>query len=523
MALAKARSANPSAHIVPIIRESVSGMSVYRQSLNFVVGMAVSKLFPGCAFRTEHAFGLESSDLCTAYYGEIFNAAENVPKVLTPEQLTALQNTTQQIIQENHEIDVCSLNAKDALREFHRLGLVYACSLVLSQSSSTITVNRCEDYFSPHLLPLAPRTGCVHLFRIVQYADGIVLEFPSAAEPQVLPSLPPSPTHCVHRNWQIENTRWNDLSLGCVGNLNKAIMDGDAKELVHLCEAQQNSDVIDIAREIAKRNGVKMVLIGGPSSSGKTTFASKLTLHLRLLGVRPLTLSIDDYYRDTTDKLYPRNSEGRLDYENIEAIRLDLLNKHLNSLLNGEEVETPLYDFKTSKPKDKGLVRRLDPNGVIVAEGIFCLNDQLTAKIPAEKKFKIYMSPMSQLNLDENSYFSNQRLRVLRRICRDKTHRNQNAEQTITRWTMVRQGEERNIFPFMNDVDLVFNSSLAYEIPVLSVFVLPLLRTVGPDSIAYRTARQLISFLENFEPIPAAHVPSTSLLREFIGGSDFDD
>eukprot|EP00300_Choanocystis_sp_HF-7_P021755 c20850_g1_i1.p1 GENE.c20850_g1_i1~~c20850_g1_i1.p1 ORF type:complete len:591 (+),score=139.49 c20850_g1_i1:66-1838(+) len=520
MAISAARNTHSSAKVEPVTLESSGGISIYRQTLSFVAGMAANIAFPGHTLRTEHAFGLESSEVCTAYYCEISKLDQDTQLSMGPDEIHTLRKTMENIVASNFEIEVCSLNAPDVLQAFERQNMPYAHTLIDSMNTATVVVNRCQGYLSPHIVPLAHLTGVLDQYRIEPYGNGLVLLFPSPLLP--LPNGPPPSPHAIHEQWRWDNARWNVLNLGCVGDINKVVVEGDSGDLVHLGEAQQDKEIMELAQRIAQKQNTKLVLIGGPSSSGKTTFAAKLVIHLRLLGLRPMAISVDDYYRDITWPSYPRTAEGKLDFENIQALRLDLLNTHLNALMRGEEVEMPVFDFKLSRPKEKGVRRKMPSGGIIVAEGIFCLNPQLTAQVDDDKKFKLYMAPMSQLNLDEHSFFSNQRLRVLRRICRDKLFRNRNAEQTIQQWAAVRLGEEKNLFPFMTDVDAVFNSSLAFELPVISVFALPLLRTVSPNSPAFRTARQLIAFLEFFEPIPAQHISSTSILREFIGGSSFD-
>eukprot|EP00299_Pterocystis_sp_00344_P011468 c5356_g1_i2.p1 GENE.c5356_g1_i2~~c5356_g1_i2.p1 ORF type:complete len:642 (+),score=170.83 c5356_g1_i2:34-1959(+) len=551
-------------HPIPIASEH--GMSVYRASLCYLLGMATQDVFPQHCIRIEHAFGLESSSLAVGYYCSLVkvpvvpeaaaDAPEPSPKVLVDptghkrlsiggdlaaeirnkleamervcedcevkaSDVSKIKKRMEELVAANVAIRPVLMDTGVAVANLERSHQFYAIKLLESRNAPFVTVNRCLDFISVRTRVLAPRTGLLGVFDLVPHKNGMLLQFPTADAPTICRPVQPHPT--VHSMWESDNQLWNDLEIGCVGDLNKVIMQGQAKKIVHLSEAFHDLKIVEMAKRISERaSSVKMVLISGPSSSGKTTFASKLSIHLQILGVRTVALSIDDYYRAHNDPAYPRDSRGNLDYECIDALRLDLLNEHLVKLFKGEEVETPVFDFKISAPKPTGVKRQLTKGAVLICEGIFCLNPKLTASISDASKFKIYISPHSQLNLDEFSYFSNQMLRLIRRTSRDFLHRNRNAQQTLHQWQSVKEGEEKNIFPFMENADVMFNSSLEYEMSVLSVYVMPLLRTVPSNSDEFFIARNLIAFLEHFQPIPSSIVPSSSLLREFIGGSDFE-
>eukprot|EP00301_Raphidiophrys_heterophryoidea_P001397 c10676_g1_i1.p1 GENE.c10676_g1_i1~~c10676_g1_i1.p1 ORF type:complete len:619 (+),score=174.98 c10676_g1_i1:110-1858(+) len=519
ISVSRAMDMNIDASVELVSASSDLGMKVYRATLTFVLGMAVREIFPTRVLRVEHSFGVESSVLSTAHFCELVSVDENGDTVaqVTAEEIAQVQAQMQRIVEQDLPINVVLVSAAQAIDVMQELNQFYSKKLLESKNAPAAYLNRCLDYATLHHRPLAPRTGIVKTFSLRPYQSGLLLCFPSFSEETFKSQY----NSRIHEMWESDNQLWNELGIGCVGQLNDEIMRGQALRLSRLCEAFHDLKIVEVAKAIAaRRSNVRIVLIAGPSSSGKTTFASKLSVHLEILGLHPIALSVDDYYKPQDDPTYPRDSSGKHDFEHVDAIRTDLLNDHLTKLFAGEEVEVPRFDFKAGQPKPNGVPTRLGKGGVIIAEGIFCLNEKLTSRIPAEQKFKVYISPMSQLNVDEQSFFSNQMIRVIRRISRDYMSRGRNAEQTIQKWHSVRAGEERNIFPFLNQADLVFNSSLEYEIPVLSVFVAPLLRTVRPNSPAYLTARQLLLFLEQFQPIPTQIVPSTSLLQEFIGGEE---
>ena len=310
------------------------------------------------------------------------------------------------------------------------------------------------------------------------------------------------------------------LRVGSVGRLDELIREGGIQDFVQVAEALQDKKIAEIADRInALRDQVRVVLIAGPSSSGKTTFSKKLMIQLRVVGRNPITISLDDYYKphDRT----PRDEEGKPDFESLDALDVELLNDTLVRLLRAEEVETPIFDFHAGARKPEGRKMRLPDRAILILEGIHGLNDALTPLVPRESKHKIYVSALTQLNLDDHNRIATTDNRLIRRIVRDSQFRGHSALQTLTMWPSVRRGEDRNIFPFQNGADSAFNSALDYELAVLKVYADPLLASVKPDAPEYQEARMLLSFLSNFAPLHPRWVPATSILREFIGESAF--
>ena len=309
------------------------------------------------------------------------------------------------------------------------------------------------------------------------------------------------------------------MNVGTVYKLNKTVKEDKIKYLILLSEALHEKKISQIADRIAKRNGVKMVLIAGPSSSGKTTFAQRLGIQLKINGLRPVTISVDNYFVEREDT--PRNEKGEYDFESIHAIDIDLFNKHLLALLNGEEVEMPEFDFHEGTKKYNGNKIKLEKDDVLVIEGIHCLNDELTKRIPHDQKYKIYISALTVLNMDAYNRISTTDTRLIRRIVRDNQFRGYSAKDTISTWNNVNIGEEKNIFPFQEEADSIFNTSLIYELGVLKKEAMPLLEQITNDEPEYAEAQRLLEILRYFEPISKDIVPSNSLLKEFLGGGDF--
>ena len=309
------------------------------------------------------------------------------------------------------------------------------------------------------------------------------------------------------------------LDVLTVYKLNKAVEEGRIKDIIMLAEALHEKKIANIADDIKKRKNTKMVLIAGPSSSGKTTFAQRLGIQLRLNGIKPVTLSVDNYFVERQDT--PRNENGEYNFECIEAIDLKLFNEHLVKLLNGEEIEVPEFDFSVGTKRYNGEKMRLAEDEILVIEGIHCLNDKLTSQIEKDKKYKIYISALTVLNMDRYNRISTTDTRLIRRIVRDYQFRSYSAIHTLNTWHQVTDGEEKNIFPFQEDADRIFNTSLIYELGALKPIAMPLLKEIKRDNVEYAEAQRLINILKYFREIPAEYVPDNSLLKEFIGGGTF--
>ena len=363
-----------------------------------------------------------------------------------------------------------------------------------------------------------PSTGYVNLFDIIPYENGLMLVLPVEGKPDELPEFMPR-QHLF--DTLKESTNWNlQFGIDTVGDLNASICSGEIKNLILVQEALQERRIGEIAREIAERREVKFVMIAGPSSSGKTTFSRRLSIQLRTYGLAPHYVGLDNYYLDH-DRT-PFDEEGKPDYECLEALDVEQFNKDMSGLLAGEEVELPIFNFKTGKREETGTRTQLKNGDILVIEGIHGLNEKMSYSLPAQSKFKIYISGLTSLNIDDHNRIPTTDGRLLRRIVRDARTRAASAKRTIAMWTSVRNGEEKNIFPYQEQADVMFNSAMFYELAVLKQYAEPLLFNIEKDEPEYYEAKRLLKFLEYFLVLPSDTLPENSLCREFIGGSCFN-
>ncbi len=372
-----------------------------------------------------------------------------------------------------------------------------------------------EDYFYGYMLP---NTSYLKYFDLRLFDDGFVLMFPTKEEPEKLPEFAPEPK-IFHV--QKDSMEWGaKLGIPTVGALNSYIVNHRLKDLIMIQEAYHEKKIAEMAAQIAAAPEKKIILIAGPSSSGKTTFSHRLSTQLAVYGLKPHPIAADDYFVDR--EFTPLDEDGKLDFEHIDAIDTIQLNKDMLALLAGETVELPTFNFKTGKREYKGNFKTLGKDDILIIEGIHCLNDRLTRDLPVESKFKIYISALTQLNVDEHNRIPTTDGRLLRRLVRDARTRGADAKRTIGMWDSVRRGEENNIFPYQEQADIMFNSALIYELAVLKQYAEPLLFSVEPGEPEYDEAKRLLKFLDYFLPIPADDIPNSSLIREFIGGGCFD-
>ncbi|MDR0314171.1 MAG: nucleoside kinase, partial [Treponema sp.] len=391
--------------------------------------------------------------------------------------------------------------------------------LLTERSEPKVLVNQCGGFNDLYIAPLLHRTGLLTAFDLMPYHEGFLLRFPPTGKVMDLVAFEDSPelfdVYSEYKKWG------RIVSVQAVGHLNRIISSGTIRDYIRITEAFQEKKLAEIADRIyEKKETVKAVLIAGPSSSGKTTTAKRLSIALRVMGIEPIAISLDDYYVGT-DKT-PRDAKGEPDYECLEALDIPFLNEQLLSLLAGEEATLPIFDFKTGRRRESGGRKiRLDRRTMLVIEGIHGLNDALTPQIKRETKFKLYVSALTQLNLDDHNRIPTSDNRLLRRMVRDSQFRGVKAEKTFKMWPSVQRGEKKHIFPFQNGADAAFNSALDYELAVLKFYAEPLLRSVKPGMKDYAEAVRLLAFLEHFAPIPPQYVPGQSILREFIGESDF--
>ena len=364
---------------------------------------------------------------------------------------------------------------------------------------------------------MVPSAGYLKYFKLFLYDEGFVIQMPEQSAPKVVPPFEPQ-----NKLFQVlkESTKWGDMQgIETVGALNDKITKSDVHETVLVQEALQEKKIAEIAAQIAKRPELKFILIAGPSSSGKTTFSHRLSVQLRANGLVPHPIAVDNYFVEREEN--PRDETGAYDYECLEAVDVKLFNQQLQDLLAGKEVVIPNFNFVTGHKEYGTKTKKLGPNDVLVIEGIHCLNPKLTEHLPDENKFRIYISALTQLNIDEHNRIPTTDGRLLRRIVRDARTRGASAQKTINMWPSVRRGEERNIFPYQEEADVMFNSALIYELAVLKIYVEPLLFGISPDVPEYQEAKRLLKFLDYFVGIGSENVPTNSLLREFIGGGCF--
>lgn len=480
------------------------GMRIYVRGLIYILTKAFEELYPNA--KTKINYQLSNSMLCEVVDAEVDN-----------DMIDKINKKFKEIVDKDIPIIKKTMTKKEA-REFYekeknekgRLQIEYGRKEVVS-------LYYCEDYYNYFYGVLPISTGFAKLYEIVKYHNGILIRYPNKTDIHKLPEFKEN-KKLLETLDEYENLH-ETLHVQTLYKLNRIIKRNRIKEYILLDEALHEKKMAEIANDIVKRDKVKVVLIAGPSSSGKTTFAHRLGIQLRLNGLKPVTLSVDNYFVERENN--PKDEDGNYDFECIEALDTKLFNEHILKLLNGEEIDVPTFDFEKGTKKYNGEKMRLKEDQILVIEGIHCLNDKLTALIPKDQKYKIYISCLTVLNLDFNNRISTTDSRLIRRIVRDNQFRGYKALHTLKMWDSVNRGEEKNIFPYQEEADSMFNSSLIYELAVLKDYALPLLKEIDNTVPEYSEAKKLISLLEYFESVPAEYVPTNSLLREFLGGSIF--
>ena len=483
---------------------SKEGMKIYRRTLTYIMGMAFWQLYPEADITVNY-------QLTNAMYCD----ADNMK--ITKEMLEKVKERMREIVNKDLKIEKITMSRQDAEKFFEKNDTSKGRLQLDSEDKKEINMCFCEDYFNHLYETIATHTGVTQIFDLNEYGHGFLLRYPSSNNVNELPEF--KETKKLLWALQEYETIYKVLDVGTIYRLNKTVEENKIKDIILLSEALHEKKISQIADKIAERKGVKMILIAGPSSSGKTTFAQRLGIQLRINGLKPVTISVDNYFVERKET--PRNEKGELDFECIEAIDTELFNKHLISLLNGEEVEMPEFDFHEGTKRYNGKKLKLHEDEILVIEGIHCLNDKLTEKIPQEQKYKIYISALTVLNMDRFNRISTTDTRLIRRIVRDNQFRGYNASQTIATWNNVNRGEEKNIFPFQEEADSIFNTSLIYELGVLKAEAEPLLEAITNEQPQYAEAQRLLEILRYFKPISKDIVPSHSLLKEFLGGGDF--
>jgi uridine kinase len=486
--------------------DSREGVTIYRRSLAFLLALAARELFPDRRLCIGHSLG-------NSYYYTFADGKTPLQK-----EIAALKAQMEALVQENLPITFNYIAYSEAVDIFTQNKQTDTRLLLNERCNSKIPINECKGWTDLYVGPLAPRTGSLKTFDLMLYQDGFLLRFPHFKDGDKLGAFEDSPViFSVYREYK----KWGRIvGVNTVGRLNSLIANGTVKDYIGVAEAFQSKKLAEIADKICERLGtVKAVFIAGPSSSGKTTTAKRLGIQLKVLGIEPIFISLDNYYVGG-DKT-PRDENGQPDYERLDALDVQYLNEQLSAFFKGEEVIIPHYDFKTCKRRDGGVPIKMNEKSMLVIEGIHGLNDALTPLIDKSLKFKLYVSALTQLNLDGHNRIPTSDNRLIRRMVRDHQFRGTPAEKTIHMWSSVQNGERKYIFPFQNTADAAFNSSLDYELAVLKFYAEPILHSIKPDQAEYAEAVRLLSFLVNFAPIPPQYVPGQSILREFIGESEF--
>ena len=437
--------------------------------------------------------------------------------LLSEELLCAVKARMRELADEAIPIMKRSINTDDAVELFHQYRMYDKERLFQYRRASRVniySIGNFEDYYYGYMVQ---NTGYIKYFDLKLYEDGFVLVLPRRSDPKKLEEFKPLPK--LYRALRDSSVWGEQLGVSNVGNLNDLIARGEMNKLILMQEALQEKQIGDIAEQIAASAGKKFIMIAGPSSSGKTTFSHRLSIQLTAAGLKPHPIAVDDYFVNRADS--PRDEYGNYDYEALECIDVEQFNRDMTALLAGERVELPRYNFITGEREYRGDFLKLGEEDILVIEGIHCLNDKLSYSLPGESKFKIYISALTQLNVDEHNRIPTTEGRLLRRIIRDARTRGNSARETIGRWESVRRGEDKNIFPFQEEADVMFNSALVYELAVLKQYAEPLLFGIPKDVPEYAEAKRLLKFLDYFLGVSSENIPHNSMIREFVGGSCF--
>ena len=484
---------------------SGSGSRNYTRSVFFVLCKAVKDIWP----KSHVVIDIPVSN---GYYCDL-----SIGRPVTEEDVAKVKARMDEIIAAAMPICRHESVTEKAIKLFSDLGDTAKVKLLQTTGRLYTTYYEIDGYYDFYYGSLLTNTKQIYLYGLDKYYDGMLLRIPTLKDPSILPEM-------IRQDklFEIfkEHHHWQDvMEIRTVGDFNNAVDTDHSIDLINISEALQEKKIAHIADEIAKRKGVKLILLAGPSSSGKTTTCKRLSIQLIANGLRPLQISLDDYFVDREQS--PRDEKGDYDFESIHALNLKLINEQFNALFNGEEVELPRYDFPTGKSVKSGNKLKMEDNNVLVVEGIHALNPELTAQIPEELKYRVYVSALTTILLDDHNYIPTTDNRLLRRIIRDYKYRGVDARETIRRWPSVRAGENKWIFPFQENADVMFNSAMLFELAVIKQQAEPLLEQVPENCPEYSEAYRLLKFLKYIKPIPNTDIPPTSLLREFLGGSSF--
>lgn len=482
-----------------------AGRSAYRRSMTFLMETAAESIFSGMYIVVQHSVG-------QGYYCEFCRRQDRALVSPDPAWLPALKKEMSALVQKNLPIQKYNLSIHDAISFFEKNGYAEKARLLHYRRSSRVNIYELEGYPGYYYGHMVPSTGYLRYFDLLPYQNGFMLMFPDKDTKKVAEFQP------LDKLFQTmdEAAVWGrSMGVSSIGELNEVIASGKIQDLILIQEAWMEQRIGKIAEQIAADPGKKFVLIAGPSSSGKTTFSHRLAIQLAVQGLKPHTISLDDFYVNREET--PKDESGEFDFECLEAIDIPLFNRCLNRLLEGREVTIPSFNFRTGRREYQGRRLKMGETDVLLIEGIHGLNEKLSCQIPKENKFKIYISALTQLNIDEQNNLSTTDGRLIRRIVRDARSRNTTSAETLTRWDSVRRGEEKNIFPYQEEADVMFNSALIYELAVLKVYAEPLLFSIPQ----HEEAKRLLKILDCTLPAPAESIGPNSILREFIGGGCF--
>lgn len=484
---------------------TMEGKRVYIRGIIYIMAMAFNELYPDISLTVNY-------QLHNSMYCDISNTK------ITDNMLKNVSKKMKEIVEKDIPIMKIQMKQEEAERFFEENNILNGKLQFEVKNKKDISIYKCEDYYNYFYGVMPITTGFMKIFDIVKYQDGFLLRYPSRSNPNELIDF--VETKKLSSTLNEYSDIHKVLEVDTIGKLNKKVRDGSITDYILLDEALHEKKIAEIADKVAKNKDVKMVLIAGPSSSGKTTFARKLGMQLRLNGLKPVTISVDNYFVERENN--PRDEFGNYDFECIEALDLELFNNHITKLLNGEEIDVPKFNFTDGKKYYDGTKMKLASDEILVIEGIHCLNDKLTSSIPKNKKYKIYISALTVLNIDAYNRISTTDTRLIRRIVRDNQYRNYSALHTLKIWYSVNRGEDKYIFPYQEQADSMFNSSLIYELGVLKDYALPLLQEIDRSNPEFAEAKRLATLLSYFESIPEESIPNTSLIREFIGNGVFD-
>ncbi|MBE9468922.1 MAG: nucleoside kinase [Bacteroidetes bacterium] len=484
------------------------GMRMYVRSLSFVLEKAVKELYPHANLFIKHS-------VSKGYYCEI----ENLNTELTNEIIFEIGNRMRDIVKKDRPFTREEILTKEAIDLFEKNNFTEKSKLFKNRYQLYTSIYSLDDAIDYYYGFLVPSTGCLKIFDLVKYYEGMLLMIPKIKTPEELEDI-------VLQNKMFdifkEYKDWGKiLGVGTVGSINEMVLNGNANELIKISEALHEKKVAQIADRIFNQKGeIKLILISGPSSSGKTTFAKRLAVQLKVIGLKPRTLSLDNYF--VNRKLTPKDENGEYDFEALEALDIQLFNKNIIDLFNGKEVDMPKFSFETGERFYDGSKLKINNKNIIIAEGIHALNPKLIPLIDNKNTIKVYVSALTSTSLDGHNRIPTTDNRLIRRIVRDYRYRHYSALDTIKRWESVRNGENKNIFPYQENADVMFNTALVYELGVLKKFVEPMLKEVMPDKPEFDEASRLLKFFSYFTPISDEEIPPTSIIREFLGGSSFN-